>query len=76
MMNHDEVGRGDFVLLDEISPQSFIHNLRIRLVNLYSTITKLVQINVSNAQGGTDRKGSDSAGGWAKGSSNCHPYSS
>lgn len=30
MMNHDEVGRGDFVLLDEISPQSFIHNLRIR----------------------------------------------
>jgi len=30
MMNHEEIGRGDFVLLDEISIQSFIHNLRIR----------------------------------------------
>lgn len=30
MMNHEEIGRGDFVLLDEISPDSFIHNLRIR----------------------------------------------
>lgn len=30
MMNHEEIGRGDFVLLDEISTDSFIHNLRIR----------------------------------------------
>ena len=48
MMNHDEVGRGDFVLLDEISPQSFINNLRIRLVShsfilllLFSTLASL-----------------------------------
>jgi len=34
MMNHEEIGRGDFVLLDEISQQSFLHNLRIRLNNL------------------------------------------
>lgn len=61
-MNHDEVGRGDFVLLDEISSQSFIHNLRIRLVN-FDTCTQTVPvplvffslINVSNAQGGTER---------------------
>ena len=30
MLNTEEIGRGDFVLLDEISVQSFIHNLRIR----------------------------------------------
>jgi len=29
-MNHEEIGRGDFVLLDEISIQGFIHNLRTR----------------------------------------------
>ena len=43
MMNHDEVGRGDFVLLDEISSQSFIHNLRIRLVN-FDTCTQTVPV--------------------------------
>ena len=32
MMNHEEIGRGDFVLLDEISIQGFIHNLRTRSV--------------------------------------------
>lgn len=30
MMHHDDIGRGDFVLLDEISIDSFIQNLRIR----------------------------------------------
>lgn len=38
MMHHDEIGRGDFVLLDEISPESFIQNLRIRYFNFCITM--------------------------------------
>lgn len=36
MLNGDDVGRGDFVLLDEISRHSFIQNLRLRLVKVVS----------------------------------------